>query len=219
MDGWPNYWPGLPPMWYATHCVGPVSGLDRPARGIRELLWLRHDSQGTDQELRLALRRRDRAHQVQGHGCERPHHPLAVRHRAAVSREHRRLRQQGIRRMAAHRARAARDAHREAARAEDSQAREDARLREAPAQAASSHSPPAASMAARARRRTSASPRAPATAAAIRTSPTRFVDALVEDRDPFPNAKQSANWTCVGLCAHESALEGGAIVKLPTWTL
>ena len=27
MDGWPNYWPGLPPMWYATHCVGPVSGL------------------------------------------------------------------------------------------------------------------------------------------------------------------------------------------------
>ncbi len=27
MDGWPNYWPGLPPMWYATHCVGPVLAL------------------------------------------------------------------------------------------------------------------------------------------------------------------------------------------------
>src|ERR1044071_2581801 len=27
MAGWPNYWPGLPPMWYATHCVGPVCGL------------------------------------------------------------------------------------------------------------------------------------------------------------------------------------------------
>ena len=27
MDGWPNYWPGLPPMWYATHCVGPVCAL------------------------------------------------------------------------------------------------------------------------------------------------------------------------------------------------
>ncbi|MBC7851747.1 MAG: Gfo/Idh/MocA family oxidoreductase [Chitinophagaceae bacterium] len=27
MDGWPNYWPGLPPMHYATHCVGPVLGL------------------------------------------------------------------------------------------------------------------------------------------------------------------------------------------------
>ncbi|MDH3651018.1 MAG: Gfo/Idh/MocA family oxidoreductase [Saprospiraceae bacterium] len=27
MDGWPDYWPGLPPMHYATHCVGPVLGL------------------------------------------------------------------------------------------------------------------------------------------------------------------------------------------------
>src|SRR5689334_4672983 len=27
MEGWPNYWPGLPPMWYATHCVGPVCGM------------------------------------------------------------------------------------------------------------------------------------------------------------------------------------------------
>ena len=27
MDGWPSYWPGLPPMHYATHCVGPVLGL------------------------------------------------------------------------------------------------------------------------------------------------------------------------------------------------
>ena len=29
MDGWPGYWPGLPPMHYATHCVGPVLGLPR----------------------------------------------------------------------------------------------------------------------------------------------------------------------------------------------
>lgn len=29
MDGWPSYWPGLPPMHYATHCVGPVLGLLR----------------------------------------------------------------------------------------------------------------------------------------------------------------------------------------------
>ena len=27
MDGWPNYWPGLPPMWYATHCVSPCLGI------------------------------------------------------------------------------------------------------------------------------------------------------------------------------------------------
>ena len=29
MDGWPGYWPGLPPMHYATHCVGPILGLNR----------------------------------------------------------------------------------------------------------------------------------------------------------------------------------------------
>jgi predicted dehydrogenase len=46
-----------------------------------------------------------------------------------------------------------------------------------------------------------------------------FVSALVEGRDPYPNAVQSANWTCVGICAHESALKGGAIVRLPDFTL
>jgi predicted dehydrogenase len=46
-----------------------------------------------------------------------------------------------------------------------------------------------------------------------------FLSALVHQRDPWPNAVQSANWTCVGICAHESALKGGAIVKLPEFTL
>ncbi len=46
-----------------------------------------------------------------------------------------------------------------------------------------------------------------------------FVAALIEGRDPFPNAVQSANWTCVGICAHESALKGGEIVRLPDFTL
>jgi len=46
-----------------------------------------------------------------------------------------------------------------------------------------------------------------------------FVTALVEDRDPWPNAEISANWTCVGLCAHESAMRGGEIVWLPEFTV
>jgi predicted dehydrogenase len=46
-----------------------------------------------------------------------------------------------------------------------------------------------------------------------------FVTALVEGRDPYPNARQSANWTCTGLLAHESALAGGAVLELPEWTL
>jgi len=46
-----------------------------------------------------------------------------------------------------------------------------------------------------------------------------FVSALTENRDPWPNAVTSANWTCVGICAHQSALEGGKIVALPNFTL
>ncbi len=43
----------------------------------------------------------------------------------------------------------------------------------------------------------------------------QFVSALVEDRDPFPNAVQSANYTCVGILAHESAMKGGERIPLP----
>jgi hypothetical protein len=46
-----------------------------------------------------------------------------------------------------------------------------------------------------------------------------FLSALVENREPWPNAVQSANWTCVGICAHQSALAGGQIVQLPDFTL
>lgn len=45
-----------------------------------------------------------------------------------------------------------------------------------------------------------------------------FVSSLVDDRDPWPNATTSANWTCVGILAHESALAGGEIKKLSEFT-
>jgi predicted dehydrogenase len=46
-----------------------------------------------------------------------------------------------------------------------------------------------------------------------------FISALIDNRDPWPNAVTSANWTCVGICAHQSAVEGGKIVPLPAFTL
>jgi len=45
-----------------------------------------------------------------------------------------------------------------------------------------------------------------------------FVSSLIENRDPWPDAGRSANWTCVGICAHESAKKGGARVELPAFT-
>ncbi len=46
-----------------------------------------------------------------------------------------------------------------------------------------------------------------------------FLRALLADRDPWPNAPQSANWTCTGICAHQSTMKGGEIVRLPAFTL
>lgn len=45
-----------------------------------------------------------------------------------------------------------------------------------------------------------------------------FLMALLEERQPYPNDVQSANITCVGILAHESAMEGGIIKKLPEFT-
>lgn len=46
-----------------------------------------------------------------------------------------------------------------------------------------------------------------------------FVQAIATDSDPHPNALTSANWTCTGLCAHESSRNGGRIRHLPLFTL
>jgi predicted dehydrogenase len=46
----------------------------------------------------------------------------------------------------------------------------------------------------------------------------QFLMALVEEKQPYPNAQQSANITCVGILAHESAMKGGEIIKLPKFT-
>jgi hypothetical protein len=46
-----------------------------------------------------------------------------------------------------------------------------------------------------------------------------FITSISDDRNPFPNAQQSANWTAVGILAHESAMQGGTTIKLPEFTL
>jgi hypothetical protein len=42
---------------------------------------------------------------------------------------------------------------------------------------------------------------------------------MLEDRDPFPNAVQSANITCSGILAHQSAMAGGERIRLPDFAL
>jgi len=46
----------------------------------------------------------------------------------------------------------------------------------------------------------------------------QFIQMLKSGDDAYPNAVESANITCTGILAHESALKGGEIVHLPAWT-
>lgn len=46
-----------------------------------------------------------------------------------------------------------------------------------------------------------------------------FVSAILEGRSPAIDAVRSANITCAGICAHNSAMQGGQRVALPEFTL
>jgi predicted dehydrogenase len=42
-----------------------------------------------------------------------------------------------------------------------------------------------------------------------------FLSAVLGTRPPMPDAETSANWTMVGICAHESAMKGGEKIVIP----
>ena len=44
-----------------------------------------------------------------------------------------------------------------------------------------------------------------------------FVRSMVEERQPWINAVTAANWTAAGICAHESAMRGGAELLVPNF--
>ena len=44
-----------------------------------------------------------------------------------------------------------------------------------------------------------------------------FVRSILEDRDPVPSDIDGAYWTGVGICAHQSAMEGGVVKPVPVF--
>lgn len=46
-----------------------------------------------------------------------------------------------------------------------------------------------------------------------------FVRSIIEQRKPWIDEVTAANWTAAGICAHESALKGGAAVEVPSFEL
>ncbi len=217
MDGWPNYWPGLPPMWYATHCVGPVSGLiGQPAEyvscfgsgTIRKELIKHYGSpfavetahikyKDTDVSARIIRSLFDTARQyresIDVYGDKASVEWPLIEHEPLVM----------------HTAKRPEPKIPSLVKTPDFAKRLPKAIQPFTTKGVYDLG-----------KKTHLSFTQGAGHGGSHPHLVHeFVSALVEDRDPFPNARQSANWTCVGLCAHESALKGGAIVKLPAFTL
>jgi predicted dehydrogenase len=217
MDGWPNYWPGLPPMWYATHCVGPMLALTNASAEyvscfgsgtIRKELVGKYNSpfavetahvklRDSDLSARIIRSLFDTARQyresIDVYGSKKSFEWTLVEHEPHVL----------------HTAKLTEAKIPKKVTVPDFAARLPAVIRRFTTQGVYDLG-----------KKTHLSFTQGAGHGGSHPHLVHeFVSALIEDRDPYPNARQSANWTSVGLCAHESALAGGKIVKLPSFTL
>jgi predicted dehydrogenase len=217
MDGWPHYWPGLPPMWYATHCVGPMLALtDATAEYVSCF----------------------------GSGTVRPELVKPYGSPFAVETAHVKFKDSDL---SARIIRSLFDTarqYRESIDVYGSKKSFEWSLVEGEHHVVHTAKQPEHKIPRKVRVPDYAGrlPRGirPFTTKGVYDLAKKthlsftqgaghggshphlaheFISAVVEGRQPYPNAKKSANWTCVGLCAHESALAGGKIVKLPAFTL
>jgi len=217
MDGWPNYWPGLPPMHYATHCVGPVLGL---AGGdaeyvscfgsgtIRDELIKNYGSPfavetahikvcNSDLSARVIRSLFDTARQyresIDIYGSKKSVEWPLIEHEPLVIHTGKKPEPEIPERV---------KCPDFASRLPESLQRyttrgvydgdESTHLSFTQGAGHGGSHPHLAH---------------------------EFAMALAEKRQPFPNARQSANWTCTGILAHQSAMEGGVIKYLPEETL
>ncbi len=216
MDGWPNYWPGLPPMYYATHCVGPCLALTRAEADyvscfgsgtIREDLIPKYNSPFAVETTHIKLKNSDLTARIYRSlfdvarqyresfdvfGTKQTFEWPLIEGEEPVLHTAKKPEPEIPQRVKvpdyAHRLPAE---IRQFTQAGVYNADEQQHLSFIQGAGHGGSHPHLAH---------------------------EFISALLEDRAPYPNAVQSANWTCVGLCAHQSALEGGALVKLPAFT-
>ncbi len=217
MDGWPNYWPGLPPMWYATHCVGPVCGLlglDAEyvscfgSGTIRKELIKHYDSPFAVETTHIKLRDSDLSARIYRSlfDVARQYRESFDVYGSKASVEWPLIEHEPL---VLHRAKLPEPKIPKLVRAPDYAKRLPRQIRQFTTKGVYDLG-----------KKTHLSfTQGAGHGGSHPHLAHEFISALVEDRDPFPNARQSANWTCVGLCAHQSALKGGAIVKLPAFTL
>ncbi len=216
MDGWPNYWPGLPPMYYATHCVGPVLGLMRAeaeyvscfgSGTIREELIAHYGSPFAVETTHIKFRNSDVSAQV-------------YRSLFDVARQYREsFEVYGSKKSVEWPLIEGEPLVVHTAKKPESEIPE---LIESP-DFAKLLPPEIQGFTTGGVYDSDENQHLSFTQGAGHGGSHphlvhEFVDALLKSRSPYPNAKQSANMTCVGILAHESALKGGEIIRLPEFT-
>ena len=217
MDGWPNYWPGLPPMYYATHCVGPVLGLTRAeaeyvscfgSGTIREELHKFYNSTYAVESTHIKFRNSDLSAYVYRSlfDTARQYRESFEVYGSIKSVEWPLIEGKPL---VVHTAKRP-----ESEIPEEIECPDYGHLLPEPIQAftkggvydTDEHQHLSFIQGA-------------GHGGSHPHLVHEFVSALVSKREPFPNATQSANITCVGILAHESAQKGGEIIKLPAFTL
>jgi predicted dehydrogenase len=234
MDGWPDGWPGLPPMYYATHCIAPcLSILDGQAETvscfgsgrIRDDLIVRYGSPFAIETAHISIKNSDVVARVYRclfdaarqyresfdvFGTESSIEWPLIEGEGLILHTAKRVQAQTAQRVAVP---------------------DYAELLPEPVRHFTTKTfldlPEYQSLA----RSEGADP--DGTHAHLVTDPGsleghggshphlvhEFVSALHAPRDPFPDSVRSANITCAGILAHESAMKGGAILRLPDFTL
>lgn len=217
MDGWPNYWPGLPPMWYATHCVGPVCGLTRATAEyvscfgsgtIRKGLINKYNSPFAVETTHIKFKSSDLAARIY-----RSLFDVARQYRESIDVfGSKRSFEWSLVENESHILHTAKLPEHKIP--QKVKVPDYAKLLPRPIRQFTTKG--VYDLA----KKTHLSFTQGAGHGGSHPHLTHeLISALLENRDPFPNARESANWTCVGLCAHQSALKGGAIVKLPQFTI
>lgn len=217
MDGWPNYWPGLPPMYYATHCVGPVLGLMRGeaeyvscfgSGSIREDLQKHYNSPYAVETTHIKLRNSD----ISAH---------VYRSLFDVARQYREsFEVYGSKKsvewpliegkpLVVHTAKLP-----EPEIPSEVECPDYARLLPKEIQSFTTKGVYDAGD-----HQHLSFIQGGGHGGSHPHLVHEFVKALAEKKQPYPNATQSANITCVGILAHESAKQGGKIINLPEFTL
>ncbi len=216
MDGWPNYWPGLPPMHYATHCVGPVLGLTQDeaeyvscfgSGTIREELIKEYNSPYAVETTHIKFRNSDLSAQV-------------YRSLFDVARQYREsFEVYGSKKsvewpliegkpLVVHTAKKP-----EPEIPEEVESPDFAKLLPEEIQSFTTKGVYDED------ENTHLSFTQGAGHGGSHPHLVHaFINALVNDTAGYPNARQSANITCVGILSHESAQKGGEIIRLPDFT-